>query len=29
MKMFQIFLMIVFWNLSLLLRQWDIMEKTR
>ena len=29
MKMFQIFLMILFWNLSLLLRQWDIMEKTR
>ena len=29
MKMFHIFLMIVFWNLSLLLRQWDIMEKTR
>ena len=27
--MFHIFLMIVFWNLSLLLRQWDIMEKTR
>ena len=27
--MFHIFLIIVFWNLSLLLRQWDIMEKTR